>query len=236
MLVIFFRKSNQSIGSYFFSYKIHKHNLRIYAEYDTETGNFTHRQISTKGTHEFLYGCLEIRAKLSVYPGADALWFSSDVSQETGYSQEIDLLEDLSFPTNQFASNLHFWGASHGSLDSTQYNKDKVYTLPDSQGNLSDNYHIFTLEWDPDTIKYCVDGKAFFAYDIKNGLTTNEGKCVGADTFRQAVFTMMSTTMGASSYGPKWQEGDPERVELRVDYVRLYQCKSDKGYSREILK
>ncbi len=215
-------KARKSEGCY-----VENGNAVIYADHDPETGDFTHRQISTNGTHEFLYGCMEVRAKLSTYPGADAIWFSSRRG-ESGYSQEIDLLEDLSYPENQFASNLHYWGESHYSLDSI-CPKDKVFKL--ANGALSDEYHIYTLQWDKDEIKYCVDGKVFFSYEIKNGM-----KDVGAEVFRQACQTLLSTTMGASTYGPKWKAGDPDRVELLVDYIRLYQRGSDNGYSRETLK
>ena len=220
-------------------------NAVIFAEHDTQTNIFKHRQISTDGTHKFLYGCMEIRAKLSLYPGADALWFRSE-KNSTAF-QEIDLLENLDNPANIFSANLHYWGNNekdHASLDHIDSTKEaKKYTLSGTNASLSDDYHIYSLEWNKDKITYCVDGKPFFAYEIKNGMkrtveTENGTKVIetGAETFRQACTTFLSTTMGSATYGPKWKAGDPDRVELLIDYIRLYQRDCDNGYSKETLK
>ena len=212
-------------------------NAVIFATHDPKTDNFTHRQISTDGTHKFLYGVMEFRAKLAPAPAANALWFHvTPLKGETisykGTGQEIDLLEDFG-NAKKFAANVHRWwdaqiGSGHTSLDGGVYANPKQYKVPEGQPPLSDDYHIFSYQWTPDVMNFCVDGKVFFSYDIGDDV---DGK--GTDIFNMPMSTLMSTTLGASTYGAKWTREDKDYYEILIDYVRLYQRDSDNGYSME---
>ena len=211
-------------------------NAVIYATHDPKTDDFTHRQICTKGTHYFLYGCMEFRAKLAEAPAANALWYGTESPDGTKYgaTQEIDLLEDFGKPG--FAANIHRWwnssiGSGHTSLDGGDFSKAKRYELPEGGAPLSDDYHIFSFQWDPEVMNFCVDGKVFFSYDIGDDV---DGK--GVDVFNTPMCTLMSTTLGAATYGVKWTREDKDYYELLVDYVRLYQRDCDNGYSIQRLK
>ena len=211
-------------------------NAVIWASHDPVTDDFTHRQISTDGTHMFLYGCMEIRAKLAEAPAANALWFNAVNDLESyGCKQEIDLLEDFGKGTS-FAANIHRWWTSqtsskgHTSLDGGAFSNDKKYKVPDG-GALSDEYHIFSFQWTPKIMNFCIDGKVFFSYDIENDIDDK-----GVEQFHIPMHTLMSTTLGAATYGAKWTREDKDRYELYIDYIRLYQRDSDGGYSKETLK
>ena len=80
-------------------------------------------------------------------------------------------------------------------------------------------------------MNFCVDGKVFFSYNIDDDI---DGK--GTDVFNTPMSTLMSTTLGASTYGAKWTRDDEDYYELLVDYVRLYQRDCDNGFSIERLK
>ena len=211
-------------------------NAVIYVTHDPNTDDFTHRQISTYGTHYFLYGCMEFRAKLAAAPSANALWFNTESPDGTSYaaSQEIDLLEDFGKPG--FAANIHRWwtssnGQGHTSLDGSEFAKAKKYNIPEGGEPLSEDYHIFSFQWDPEVMNFCVDGKVFFSYNIGDDI---DGK--GIDVFNTPMYTLMSATLGASTYGAKWTRNDKDYYELLVDYVRLYQRDCDNGFSIERLK
>lgn len=211
-------------------------NAVIFATHDPDTDDFTHRQISTDGTHYFLYGCMEFRAKLAPAPAANALWFGTESPDGTSYAatQEIDLLEDFGRPG--FAANIHRWwnssnGSGHTSLDGGEFAKAKKYNIPEGGEPLSDDYHIYSFQWSPEVMNFCVDGKVFFSYNIDDDI---DGK--GTDVFNTPMSTLMSTTLGASTYGAKWTRDDEDYYELLVDYVRLYQRDCDNGFSIERLK
>lgn len=211
----------------------------IFGTHDSKTDDFTHRQISTNGTHEFLYGCIEFRAKLAEAPAANALWFNTSKlranNTEYNFTQEIDLLEDFGKPKS-FAANIHRWwtnesGSGHSSLDGGKFAKAKKYTVSEDAEPLSNDFHIYSFQWTPDIMNFCVDGKVFFSYSIGDDV---DGK--GTDVFHTPMMTMMSATLGAATYSAKWTRSDKDYYELLVDYVRLYQRDCDNGYSKETLK
>ena len=209
----------------------------IFATHDPVTNDFAHRQISTKGTHIFLYGCMEFRAKLAPSPSAHAIWYvtGSLEGEEKQYpcAQEIDLLEDFG-RSEVFAANVHRWWkkedgtTGHTSLDGGEFSMAKRYTLGENEPPLCEDYHIYSFQWDPEKMNFCVYGKVFFSYDIKNDL---DG--LGTSAYHTPLITLFSTTVGAATYGKKWTEGDRDYYELLVDYVRLYQRDCDGGFSKE---
>lgn len=213
-------------------------NAVIFATHDPVTSDFTHRQISTKGTHIFLYGCMEIRAKLAPAPAANAIWFVTESldGEHKNYpcNQEIDLLEDFGC-SKSFAANVHRWWKNddgtggHTSLDGGEFARLKKYTVPEDKPPLSCDYHVYSFQWTPEIMNFCIDGKVFFSYDIKNDI---DGK--GTAPFHTPMITLLSATLGATTYGKKWTESDRDYYELLIDYVRLYQRDCDKGYSKQI--
>lgn len=212
--------------------------LVIHAKHEADD-SFTHRQTSNVGTHFWKYGVYEFCVKTGVYPGVAALWFNSDTKNEnkdvpSGYAKiELDLLEGFG-KGNTFASNIHFWWeeGGHKSLDGGIYAKDKKYTLPKTGEMLADKYHMYSLQWDTDVLNFCVDGEVFFSFDTNNDLLG-----LGTDSYDQAYGgAIISNTMGAATYGDKWRRGHPDVSTVYVDYVRLYQKASDKGFSTVNLK
>ena len=181
----------------------------------------------------------EFCVKTGVYPGVAALWFVSDIKIEnkdvpSGYAKiELDLVESFG-KGNTFGSCIHFWWeeGGHKSIDGGIYSKDRNYTLPKTGEMLADKYHMYSLQWDTDVLNFCVDGEVFFSFDTNNDLLG-----LGTDAYDQAYGgAIISNTMGAATYGDKWRRGLPDVSTVYVDYVRLYQKTSDKGFSTVNLK
>ncbi len=188
--------------------------------------DFTEGSVSTWDTLQLKYGLIEFRAKLPVEPGCGTLWFNGS---KLGYAcmTEYDLLENFG-SAKSFASNLHRWwvqssGTGHTSLDIPEYSKLKRYNFKDSidaEADLSTDFHIYTMEWDESKVSFAVDGKVYFSYSLD--ATENP------DSRRLPVYMIMSCGMGSADYGVAATESSPEYVEMKVDYVRIYQ-RSDNG-------
>ena len=188
--------------------------------------DFTNGSVSTWETLQLKYGLIEFRAKLPAEPGCGALWFNGS---KLGYAcmTEYDLLENFG-SAKSFASNLHRWwvqssGTGHTSLDIPEYSKLKRYNFSDSidkKADLSTDFHIYTMEWDESKINFAVDGKVYFSYSLDE--TENP------DSRRLPVYMVMSCGMGSADYGVAATESSPEYVEMKVDYIRIYQ-RSDNG-------
>lgn len=183
--------------------------------------NFTTGTASTWDTLQLKYGIIEFRAKLPVAPGCAGLWFNGS---RLGYGcmTEYDLLENFG-SAKTFASNLHRWWthngiSGHTSLDVPEYSKLKRFTfkdLIDDNADLSTDFHIYTMEWDEHVVNFAVDGKTFFSYSVDN----NDNP----DARKLPVYMLMSCSMGSANYGIAATENDPDYVEMKVDYVRIYQ-------------
>lgn len=172
--------------------------------------NYTSSKILTRGKKIFKYGRFDIRAKLPKGKGIwPAFWLLPQNNVFGGWpkSGEIDLMEMIGHEANRSYGTLHF-GPGPGS---TQLGRN--YTLP--SGVFNDEFHVFSLEWKENQIKWFIDGNLFSTY-------TNAD--VGSNTwpFNEDFFMIMNLAVGgnwpgnpdATTYLPQW---------LIVDYIRVYQ-------------
>ena len=222
---------------------------------------FINRSMSTIGSVEYLYGCIEIKAKLPQHPAAPQIWIYSSQHAET--SSEIDLHEGIGrvsgYENNQqIVSNIHaayhlssdsnnMWKTSLDSsqpLDSSSSNR--IY-LGSSKTNYDNAYHIYSVKWTPDEIVFALDGEVYYTYnlnnttDLINNATTYDGNSPFAgltaqqikDCFSKQMYINIGNVMGtvAGNYGPVYTSGDPAQADLLVDYVRIYQSSGDEGSS-----
>jgi beta-glucanase (GH16 family) len=172
--------------------------------------NYTSSKILTSGKKSFKFGRIDIRAKLPKGKGIwPALWLLPQNNVYGGWprSGEIDLMEMIGHEANRVYATLHF-GPGPGS---TQIGRN--YTLP--SGIFNDEFHVFSLEWKLDQIKWLVDGQVYS--------TVNKAD-LGANTypFNESFYLIFNMAVGgnwpgspdASTVFPQW---------LVVDYVRVYQ-------------
>ncbi len=172
--------------------------------------NYTSSKIITQGKKPFKFGRIDIRAVLPKGKGIwPALWLMPDKSVFGGWpkSGEIDLMEVVGHEPNKTHGTLHY-GPGPGSTQIT-----RNYVLPSKTFN--DEFHVFSLEWKQDQIKWFVDGNLFS--------TVNKAD-LGANNypFNEEFFLIFNLAVGgnwpgnpdANTYFPQW---------LIVDYIRVYQ-------------
>lgn len=190
--------------------------------------DFNESKITLKNDLWYRYGCLEVCAKMPLTPAHAAIWLNG--------LGEVDILENFSSETG-FKSNIHKWytenswdGASnyaHTSLDgSAKYSEARKFSLDTEKygGNLTDDFHVYSLDWTEDYFRFAVDGKTYFRYDYKD----NEDE---VDYFRQKLYLILVCGVGSNSYGAKYLAGrdDGKTYDFQIDYVRLYQNPSTDG-------
>ncbi len=187
-------------------------------------------RISSRDRMSYKYGCIEIRAKLAKEPFSTALWLNGDGKAIKGPTMEIDILENFGF-SNKFASNVHRWWSQNGwdgsvttyphtSLDGGEFADAKrfSYDTKKNKDNLSDDFHIYSCNWDENTISFAVDGKVYFTYNYADVVES------GLDVFRSEQILVFSANAGEVGYGVKFdEEKDITKSELLIDYVRIYQ-------------
>jgi len=172
--------------------------------------SYTSSKILTRGKKVFKYARIDIRAKLPKGKGIwPAFWLlpQNNVFGNWPKSGEIDLMEMIGHEANRSYGTLHF-GPGPGS---TQLGRN--YTLP--SGIFNDEFHVFSLEWKQNQVKWLIDGNVYSTYTSADFGANNY-------PFNEDFFLIFNMAVGgnwpgnpdATTYLPQW---------LIVDYVRVYQ-------------
>ncbi|MDQ6812669.1 MAG: family 16 glycosylhydrolase [Bacteroidota bacterium] len=173
---------------------------------------YTSARLTTKGKVKFTYGKIEIRAKLPATKGIwPALWMLGNNIDQVSWPAcgEIDITEQINKETPARVYGTAHWGTN----SSTHLQAGGNYTL--SSGYFSDDFHIYSIEWESDKIQWFVDGIMY--YRLVKGQVTG-----GINPFDADFFLIMNVAVGGS-----WP-GNPDATsvfpqKMLVDYVRVYQ-------------
>jgi beta-glucanase (GH16 family) len=173
------------------------------------TRNYTSGRIKTQDLRAFTYGRVEARMKLPYGTGIwPAFWMLGDDIATTPWPRcgEIDIMEHIGRqPT-------HVYGTVHGPGYSGSGGVGHYKTFP--SGSLSDEFHVFAIEWEPDEIRWYVDDEQFFQLTPKS--------VPGDWVYDHPFFIIINLAVGGN-----WP-GYPDETTvfpqyLMVDYVRVYQ-------------
>lgn len=172
---------------------------------------YTSARLITKDKAEFAYGRIESR--LLVPDGGDGLWpafwsLGTDIDlvswPQTG---EIDFMEYVSRLPNEIFGTIHGPGYAGGASYGNVY---------DFGGPVSDEYHTFAVEWQPDLIEWYVDG---ILYHTATPADVSPNPWV----FNDPVFLLLNLAIGGN-FGGAIDPALELPQEYKVDYVRVYQA------------
>ncbi|MFT6336947.1 MAG: beta-glucanase (GH16 family) [Halioglobus sp.] len=185
--------------------------LIIEAKEETEgTSNYTSSRINTQNKFSLNYGRVDIRAALPVGKGIwPALWMLGDNISTVGWPQcgEIDIMEMIG--GNGQENTVH--GTTHWWDNEFPANYGGSYTLPN--GIFNDEFHVFTITWDAQFIRWYVDDVQFHIIDIALPLL---------DELQGDFHFLFNIAVGGN-----WP-GNPDGTtffpqHLIVDYIRVFQ-------------
>ena len=129
-------------------------NLVIEARKEAREGRqYTSARLKTEGKKTFAYGRIEGRMKLPYGQGLwPAFWMLGGNSWPN--NGEIDIMENL----GREPAIVH--GTFHGPGYSGAAGPTAAYTLPVG-AKFSDDFHVFAIEWETNTIRWFVDGNLY---------------------------------------------------------------------------
>ena len=81
------------------------------------------------------------------------------------------------------------------------------------EGKFADNFHVFEIEWDADSIQWFVDGKQFASTPISSEEFSE---------FHEPFFILLNIAVGGRSAG-RVDETTRFPQTMYVDWVRVYQ-------------
>lgn len=170
---------------------------------------YTSARLSTADRFSQAYGRFEARLKVPAGRGLwPAFWMLGENLNRDGWplSGEIDVMENVGSEPRTV------WASLHGPGYSRDQAVTGSYSLPERQ-QLSDGFHVFAVDWAPDSITWYVDGKATFR--------TTRADVPGPWVFDHEFFLILNLAVGGSWPGAPDAATDFPQA-LLVDYVRVY--------------
>lgn len=164
--------------------------------------NYTSARILTKDKFSFKYGKVEIKAKLPSGGGIwPALWMLGNNIDTVGWPAcgEIDIMENVGNSPNKIYGTLHHPGHSGGSGDGATV---KI-------ANTTTEFHIYSLDWRADFIKFYVDYQLFYTFTNSANLP-----------FNQNFFIIINSAIGGNFGGTI--DSNFISSTFEIDYIRVY--------------
>ncbi|MEM7368383.1 MAG: family 16 glycosylhydrolase [Bacteroidota bacterium] len=189
-------------------------NLIIEAKLESFSGSaYTSARMITLNKQSFQYGRVDIRAILPEGQGIwPALWMLGNNFPTVGWPAcgEIDIMELLGHEPEKTHGTAH-WGAQGQGFS---HNKSGSLVL--QEGKFSDEYHVFSIIWEPGSIKWLLDDEEFH--------TVTNADVNGAYPFDAEFFFIFNIAVGG-----RWP-GYPDATtqfpqQMLVDYIRVFQEK-----------
>lgn len=192
-------------------------NLIIEARKETiGSNNYTSSRMNTSGKGDFLYGRIEVKAKLPRTGGTwPAIW---TLPTEWVYGNwpnagEIDIMEHTGNSLNYVFGTIHTGAYNH--LQDTQKSGGKVFS------DVVNTYHTYALEWYPDHLDWYYDDELIFSFN-------NEYKTFAEWPFDVPHHLILNVAVGGGLGGVINHDGEWPQ-QMMVDYVRVYDFKFGDG-------
>jgi beta-glucanase (GH16 family) len=180
---------------------------------DIEGKKYSSARLITKSKGDWLYGRMEIRAKLPDGRGMwPAIWMLPTDWAYGGWpaSGEIDIMENVGYDPFWIVASAHTKSYNH--VDGTQKN-NKIA--------ISDCYtafHVYTVEWEESEYRIFVDDQLYFTFK-------NEGTGYKAWPFDKRFHIILNVAVGGNWGGQKGIDDSVFPKSMVVDYVRVFQKK-----------
>ena len=184
---------------------------------ETGTVRYTSGRVNTQNKHDFKYGLFEAKVKVPKGQGfLPAFWMMP--TNENLYGQwprcgEIDIMEVLGNQTNTSYGTIHY-GNPHSESQGN-------YTLVD--GDFSEEYHVFSAEWEPGKITWYVDGNRIHTESDWYSATEGQGEITYPAPFDQPFYMILNLAVGGNWPGNPDETTDINQASYYIDYVKVYQ-------------
>ena len=180
-----------------------------------QTKNYTSARLNSK--YAFTYGRVEVKAKLPKGNGTwPAIWtlgqsitepgaYWTSTHGTTGWPAcgEIDIMEHWGFDQDVIQAALHT-PSSHGDTQ----NKGSI-----NGTNVSDTFHVYTMEWTAEKIEFYYDDELYYTYQPS-------GKNADNWPYNAPQYLLLNIAMGG--IGGQIDAGFTSS-DMVIDYVRVYQ-------------
>lgn len=178
------------------------------------SSSYTSSRITTNGQQSFQYGRIDIRAALPQGQGLwPALWMLGDAFNTVGWPAcgEIDIMEMVGGDHNSNQGDDYVHGTAHWEQNGSRAQFGDFNKL--DNGIYADEFHVFSIIWDQNSIKWYRDDILYNELDITPSQLSE---------FHAKFFFIFNVAVGG-----EWP-GSPDNTtqfpqQMAVDYVRVFQ-------------
>ena len=202
-------------------------NLLIVAR---ENGSsYTSARLKSEDLQEFTHGRIDVRAVLpfgkALWP---AIWMLGGNFNDSGIGWprcgEIDIMELKGQQPNVVHGTAHWGKILNGGHPSST-----GITYAENGTDFSQEYHVFSLDWTPDTMRWMVNCEVYRSFATTETLNhppyndPNEPGLYGVNPFNEPFFFILNVAVGGTFVGGYPDETTTFPQFMAVDYVRVYQ-------------
>ncbi|MEH7245295.1 glycoside hydrolase family 16 protein [Neobacillus niacini] len=174
---------------------VHLADGRLFLIGKNENHTYTSGLIQTKGKQDILYGKVEVKAKYPAGKGLfPAIWLLRSDDQDA--LPEIDILESVG-DDPEVVYMVHHW--KENGVKKRIYETSIVKTF--------DQDHLYSLEWEPNEIRWYIDGNLVFS--------SNE------NVPDVPMYVIINLAIGGNWPGSP-DESTVFPAEFSIDYVKIY--------------
>jgi beta-glucanase (GH16 family) len=182
-----------------------------------QSNQYTSARLVTKGKGDWLYGKIQVRAKLPAGKGTwPAIWMlpTDWVYGNWPSSGEIDIMEYVGYDPNSIHGTIHT--AKNNHMLGTQLSKTRTVLTAEEE------FHLYEMEWQPGEIILYIDGNTFatFRFDPQNNIDVDNTE---AWPFDQKFHLLINTAFGGNWGGALGVDDTILPADFIIDYVRVYQ-------------
>ncbi len=185
----------------------------IYEGSDGEVRFYTSARLNTRFRFTIRFGRVETRARV---PGGQglwpAIWMLPTYHVHGGWpnSGEIDIMEHRGDMPHRVFGTIHYLGG-----DLKRELKGGTRDMPE---DLSDDFHVYAIEWEVGEIRWYIDGEEYFR--------VNDWSSPVAPfpaPFNEEFHLVVNVAVGGTFLPDPPENPDYFPREMEIDYIRVYQ-------------
>jgi beta-glucanase (GH16 family) len=179
---------------------------------DYAGAKYTSASVNTLGKRQFLYGRIEVRAKIPTGVGSwPAIWMMGTDIIQAGWPEcgEIDIMENVGYEPDTIYATVH----TPGSV------RDPGKVVKGGQIMLSAPYadfYVYAVEWHSDRLEFFVDDHKVFTY-------RKDDRYPDYWRFAKPFYILLNTAIGGTWGGQQGIDDGIFPLKYSIDYVRYYQ-------------
>ena len=183
------------------------------------TIDYTSACVTTRGKYEFLYGRLEVRARIPTAGGSwPAIWTLGS-GMEWPSCGEIDVMEYYRIHGVPHILANVAWGNDrhYQAVWNTKRIPYVHFTQHDS--DWASHFHVWRMDWDENAIRLYLDDELLNDVPLSDTLNGSIGR--HTNPFHRPQYILLNLALGGDNGGTIDDTAFPMRYE--IDYVRVYE-------------